>query len=88
MIDPDKKPASLDATLAAQVQAARLRGAYSIETLATLARVEPGVITELENGRQVFDVSARERVMDILGLRPDSLRHLNRAADPLLRTPD
>lgn len=88
MSEQDNKAIGLDATLAAQIHAARLRGAYSIETLAALARVEPEMVTALENGGQISDVGARDRVMDILGLRPDSHRHLNRATDPHLRTPD
>ena len=72
MSDLHDKTTSLDAALAAQIQAARIRGAYSIETLSALARVEPETIAGLENGAPIADVGARDRVMDVLGLRPGS----------------
>ena len=77
MSDLHDKPTSLNAALAAQIHAARIRGAYSVETLATLAQVEPELVTALENGTQIADVGARDRIMDVLGLRLDSHRYRN-----------
>ncbi|EIZ84389.1 hypothetical protein WYO_2938 [Methylobacterium sp. GXF4] len=86
MSDIHDKPTSLDAALATQIHAARLRGAYSVETLAALARVDAELITALENGAQIADVGARDRIMDILGLRPDGHRYPARSVDPNLRS--
>ena len=88
MSDPYDKRTSLDATLAAQIHAARIRGAYSIETLSTLARVDPELITGLENGTPISDVGARDRVMDVLGLRSDGHRHPAKLTDPTLHNSD
>jgi hypothetical protein len=71
MSDQDDEPTTLNAAIAAQIHAARLRGAYSIETLSALAQVDPEAIVRLENGASIADVGARDRVMDVLGLRPD-----------------
>ena len=62
------------ASLAAHIRAARLRGAFSIETLAALAQVDPDVVRGLENGTAIRDVSAQDRIMNVLGLRPGSDR--------------
>lgn len=88
MSDQDNKPASLDAAIAAQIHAARIRGAYSIEALAALAQTDPAAIKALEDGATIADVSARDRVMDVLGLRPDSHRYPARPTDLSLRTRD
>ena len=72
MSEQHDKPSSLDAALAAQIHAARVRGAYSIETLAALAQVAPEVIARLEHGEPITEAGARDRVMGVLGLRPDS----------------
>jgi transcriptional regulator with XRE-family HTH domain len=72
MSERHDKPSPLDAALAAQIHAARIRGAYSIETLAAVAQVTPEVIARLEQGAPIADAGARDRVMDVLGLRPDS----------------
>jgi ribosome-binding protein aMBF1 (putative translation factor) len=68
------KLASRASDLAAQVHAARIRGAFSIEILAALAQVDPETITALEKGDAIRDVAACDRVLDVLGLRPDSHR--------------
>jgi hypothetical protein len=86
MSDIHDKPTSLDAALATQIHAARVRGAYSVETLAALARVDSELITALENGAQIADVGARDRIMDVLGLRSDSHRYSGRPVDPSLRS--
>ncbi|TXN00479.1 hypothetical protein FV242_21815 [Methylobacterium sp. WL64] len=78
MSDRDDKPTSLDTALAAQIHAARIRGAYSIETLSALARVDPKAITDLENGAPIVDTGGRDRVMDVLGLRSDGHRSPSR----------
>ena len=72
MSEQHDKPLSLDAALAAQIHAARIRGAYSIESLAALAQVAHEVIANLENGALITEPGARDRVMDVLGLRPGS----------------
>ncbi|MCJ2096643.1 hypothetical protein MKK67_29670 [Methylobacterium sp. J-072] len=77
MSDQDDEPTTLNAAIATRIHAARLRGAYSIETLSALAQVDPEVIVRLENGAPIADVGARDRVMDVLGLRPDSHRYRN-----------
>lgn len=64
------EPTTLDAALAAQIHTSRLRGAYSIETLAALAQVDPEVIAGLEYGTPIADATARDRIMNVLGLRP------------------
>lgn len=74
MSDLRDEPTPLDAALATQIHAARMRGAYSVETLSALARVDPETIAGLENGVSIVDAGARDRVMDVLGLRPDSHR--------------
>lgn len=66
------KLASRVSALAGQARAARLRNACSVKTLAALAQVDPETITGLEKGDAIKDVAAWERVMDVLGLRPDS----------------
>ena len=81
MSDLHDKTTSLDAALAAQIQAARIRGAYSIETLSALARVEPETIAGLENGAPIADAGARDRVMDVLGLRPGGHRYSTRSTN-------
>jgi len=43
-----------------------------VKTLAALAQVDPETITGLEKGDAIKDVAAWERVVDVLGLRPDS----------------
>ena len=68
------KPTSKASALAVQVHAARIRNAFSIETLAALAQADPETITALEKGDTIKDVAAWERVLDVLGLRPDSYR--------------
>lgn len=88
MSDLHQKPASLDAALGSQIHAARIRGAYSVETLSTLARVDPETITGLEKGMPISDVGARDRVMDVLGLRSDGHRHPARSPDPTLPDSD
>ena len=75
MSDAHDKPPSLNPALAAQIHAARIRSAYSNETLAALARVALEAIIELENGAPIADVGARDRVMDVLGLHPDGHRY-------------
>ena len=65
------KPTSRVSALAVQVHAARIRNAFSIETLATLAQVAPETITALEKGDVIKDVAAWDRVMNVLGLNPD-----------------
>lgn len=80
MSDLPDKPATLDAALAVQIHAARMRGAYSIETLATLARVDPEEITEIEKGAPIADAGSRDRIMDVLGLRPGDHRFSTRMA--------
>jgi hypothetical protein len=77
MSDRDDEPTALNAALAAQIHAARMRGAYSIETLAVLARVDPKAIIGLENVAPIADVGARDRVLDVLGLHPDGHRYRN-----------
>ncbi|MCJ2087252.1 helix-turn-helix domain-containing protein [Methylobacterium sp. E-005] len=57
-----------------QAHAARVRNAFSIETLAALAQVDPETITALEKGDTIKDVAAWERVLDVLGLPSDSPR--------------
>ena len=84
MSDRDDQPIALNAALAAQILAARIRGAYSIETLAVLARVEPEAIVGLENGAPHIDAGSRDRVMDVLGLRPDGHPSPVRLTDPTL----
>ncbi|MCJ2119256.1 hypothetical protein MKK65_22240 [Methylobacterium sp. J-001] len=71
MSDRDDEPTALNTAIAAQIYAARIRGAYSIETLAVLARVDPEAIVGLENGAPLIDAGVRGRVMDVLGLRSD-----------------
>ncbi|MCJ2118544.1 hypothetical protein MKK65_18580 [Methylobacterium sp. J-001] len=78
MSDLHDKSTPLDAALAAQIHAARVRGAYSIETLSALAQVDPEAIVGLENGAPIADVGARDRVMNVLGLHPDGRRYRNR----------
>jgi ribosome-binding protein aMBF1 (putative translation factor) len=68
------KPTSQASALAVQVHAARVRSAFSIETLAALAQVDPEAIAALEKGDAIKDMAAWDRVMDVLGLRPDSHR--------------
>ena len=67
-------PTSWASTLAVQVHAASIRSAFSIETLAALAQVDPDAIAALEKGDAIKDVAAWDRVMDVLGLRPDGHR--------------
>ena len=74
MTDQQVKLTSRASALAAQVQAARIRNAFSIETLAALAQVDLEAIVALENGDAIKDVAAYARVMDVLGLRPNSHR--------------
>ncbi|MCJ2058967.1 hypothetical protein MKL09_20760 [Methylobacterium sp. J-048] len=81
MSDQDDEPTTLNAAIAAQIHAARLRGAYSIETLSALAQVDPEAIVRLENGASIADVGARDRVMDVLGLRPGGHRFSTRMTD-------
>ncbi|MCJ2050497.1 hypothetical protein [Methylobacterium sp. J-070] len=88
MSERHDKPLSLDAALAAQIHAARLRGAYSIEALAALARVDPEMIARLEHGAPIADAGARDRVMDVLGLRPDSQLYPAKPTDYSQRTSD
>ena len=88
MIDLPDQPKLPDAASAAQIRAACARGAYSIQTLAALARVDPEVVTSLVNGATIIDVSARDRVMDVLGLRPDSVRQSASPPDRTLRASD
>ena len=57
-----------------QVHTARIRNAFSVETLAVLAQVDPGMIAALEKGDAIKDVAAWDQVMGVLGLRPDSHR--------------
>ena len=87
MSEQHDKPSSLDAALAAQIHAARVRGAYSIETLAALVQVAPRVIARLEQGAPIADAGARDRVMDVLGLRPDSHLYPASPAHLSLRAP-
>lgn len=68
------KPTSQASALAVQAHAARIRSAFSIETLAALAQVDPETITALEKGDTIKDVAAWDRVLDVLGLRSDSHR--------------
>ena len=68
------KPMPRASALAVQVHAARVRSAFSVETLAALAQVDPETITALEKGDASKDPAAWDRVMDVLGLRPDSHR--------------
>lgn len=74
MSTQNDKPMPRASALAAQVHAARIRNAYSIETLATLAQVDPEAITAVEKGDAIEDAAAWDRVMDVLCLRPDSGR--------------
>ena len=74
MSDPVDEPTSTAAAMAAQIHVARVRGAYSIETLAALAQVAPETIVALEAGALIRDVSAQDRIMMVLGLRPGSHR--------------
>ncbi|MCJ2019556.1 hypothetical protein MKK84_19310 [Methylobacterium sp. E-065] len=55
--------------MADQIHAARIRGAFSIETLATLAQVDPEAVAAMESGAPTTDVSAQDRIMDVLGVR-------------------
>ena len=87
MSEQHDKPSPLDAALAAQIHAARIRGAYSIETLAALVQVAPRVIARLEQGAPIADAGARDRVMDVLGLRPDSHLYPASPAHLSLRAP-
>ena len=68
------KPTSRASALAVQVQAARIRSAFSVETLAALAQVDPEAITALEKGDAIKDVAAWDRIMNVLGLSPASHR--------------
>ena len=68
------KPTSRASALALEVQAARVRNAFSVETLAALARVASETVTALEKGDAIKDVAAWDRVMNVLGLSPDSHR--------------
>ena len=77
----DDAPRTAEATLAAEVRAARSRGAYAIETLAELARVNPMVIHALEDGATITDSLARDRVLDVLGLRPGNPRRAKMVRD-------
>ncbi|MCJ2087146.1 hypothetical protein MKK88_14290 [Methylobacterium sp. E-005] len=88
MSERHDKPSPLDAALAAQIHAARIRGAYSIETLAAVAQVTPEVIASLERGGPIADAGARDRVMDVLGLRPDSQFSPAKPIDYSRRTSD
>ena len=88
MSDLPDQPKLPDTASAAQIRAACTHGAYSIQTLAALARVDPEVITSLVNGATIIDVSARNRVMDVLGLRPDSVRQPARPPDRALPASD
>jgi hypothetical protein len=81
MSDQDDGPTARNAAIAAQINAARLRGAYSIETLSALAQVDPEAIVRLENGASIADVGARDRVMEVLGLRPGDHRFPTRSTD-------
>jgi DNA-binding XRE family transcriptional regulator len=55
--------------LASQVRAARARCAFSIESLAKLAGVDPSVIVRVEMGDlNENDALCRERVFNTLGL--------------------
>ena len=81
MSDRDDEPTALNAAIAAQIHAARVRRAYSIETLSALAQVDPKAIVRLENGASIADVGARDRVMDVLGLRPGGHRFPTRMTD-------
>lgn len=73
MSDFDDEPKPANATMSAQIHAARLRCAYSIEVLAELVGVDPAFVVALENGRLVNDKGALDRVLDLLGLRRDGL---------------
>lgn len=68
------KPTSRAPALALQVHAARIRNAFSVETLAALAQVDPEAITALEKGDAIGDVAAWDRIMNVRGLNPDSHR--------------
>ena len=81
MSDLHDKPTPLDAALAGQIHAARIRGAYSVDTLSELARVDLTTVTALENAAPLIDAGARDRVMDVLGLRPDCHPFLVRLPD-------
>lgn len=80
MRTPDK-PRTTDPASAARVRAARARGAYTIATVAALARVDPSVVVALENGEAVADTAACDRVLAVLGLRPEGPRHATPALD-------
>lgn len=69
MSDQHNDPTSRTSALAAQIHAARIGGAFSIETLATLAQVDPEAVAAMENGTPTTDVSAQDRIMDVLGVR-------------------
>ena len=88
MSERHDKPPFQDAALAAQIHAARIRGAYSIETLAALAQVAPEVIAKLEHGLPIAEAEARDRVMDVLGLRPDGQLYPAKSIDYSRRTSD
>lgn len=81
MWTPDDEPRTLDQALAMRVRAARARGAYTIATVAGLARVDPSVVVTLENGGAVADAAACDRVLAVLGLRPEGPRHSALALD-------
>jgi ribosome-binding protein aMBF1 (putative translation factor) len=68
------KPTPRASALAVQVHAARIRNAFSVETLAALTQVDPEVIAALGKGDAIKDVAAWDRVMDVLGLRPEGHR--------------
>ena len=62
-------PSDYHQRLASQARAARLRCAYSVDTLAILASVDPSVIVRVEKGDlSEDDAPYRERVLDTLGL--------------------
>lgn len=81
MRTPDDEPRTTDPALTARVRAARARGAYATATVAALARVDPRVVVALENGEAVADAAACDRVLAVLGLRPEGPRHAALALD-------
>lgn len=74
MCIPDDEFQTTDPALPARVRVARERGAYTIDVVAGLARVDPAVVSALETGRTIADVAARDRVLAVLGLRRDGFR--------------
>ncbi|KAB1074321.1 helix-turn-helix domain-containing protein [Methylobacterium planeticum] len=73
MTDVPDLPTPLAVSLAKRLHARRLDCAFSVQTLASLARVEPAMIRAIEEGAPDLDPRVVEAVGAVLGLSPRDL---------------